>query len=116
MYTAIIEEHFKASHTVDDIFPVAHSHDWVIRLCLKSETLIAPGVIVDYFELKILLEKSLPPSGEDIGKWSGVSPTAENLAKYFYEQLKPTLPKLSSVSVGEFPSFLCEYTPNELHL
>ena len=114
LYTATLEQRFKASHDLDDLFPIEHSHEWIFRLTLASNKLTAPGIIVDYFRLKQLVEATLPPAGTNLSTWEPLQsapPTAENLAQFFYQQLKPQLPQLTSVSVGEFPEFICTYCP-----
>jgi 6-pyruvoyltetrahydropterin/6-carboxytetrahydropterin synthase len=116
-YTATLEYRFRVSHALETLFPVEHSHEWVFRLTLESDTLEDPGVIVDYFKLKALVKETLPPEGAHLNDWlisqgRQISPTAENLARFLYDRLKPSLPQLASVSVGEFPEFVCTYRPS----
>jgi 6-pyruvoyltetrahydropterin/6-carboxytetrahydropterin synthase len=111
MYQAVIEKRFKASHSVDILLPEKHSHEWVIRITLESESLVAPGVIVDFFELERVIEAVLPEEGTHLNDFAPVQPTAENLSKWFYEQLKPKISQVTAVAVGEFPEFMVIYHP-----
>ena len=110
MYTITLTETFKATHYLDAIRPQPHEHDWVVTVTLASETLIEPGLVMNYFELKPAVRKTLP-QGKCLNDEYPFAPTGENLAKHFYEILKPQLPQLVEVAVGEFPEFMCAYRP-----
>lgn len=111
MYQADLTLTFTASHSLDTLRPEPHSHKWVVRvtLAIDDEALQEPGIIVNYFELKPLVQAMLP-EGKHLNDAYPFAPTAENLAKAFYEQLKPQLPMLASVAVGEFEQFMCTYS------
>lgn len=111
MYQVTLTETFKASHSLDTLRPQPHEHEWIIKVVLSAEALQEPGIVMNYFELKPLVSKLLP-HGKHLNDEYPFAPTGENLAKHFYELLKPQLPQLTSVSVGEFESFMCTYLPN----
>jgi 6-pyruvoyltetrahydropterin/6-carboxytetrahydropterin synthase len=111
MYEAVLTETFRASHALEDLRPTPHWHEWVVKITIQSETLLQPGIIINYYELKPLL-KSILPEGQDLNTSYVFAPTAENLARHFYETLKPQLASLYSVSVGEFEAFMCTYYQN----
>src|SRR5690349_8234436 len=106
MYHATLTETFTATHALDTIRTKPHEHAWIVRITLASETLDDSGIIVNYFELKPLVRKHLP-EGQYLNDLYPFAPTAENLARHFYETLKPALPTLTQVSVGEFEAFMC---------
>ena len=110
-YQAVLKLTFNASHALDELRPEPHFHDWIIHVTLEAEALEPPGIIVNYFDLVPLI-KSFLPNGTHLNNTLPVAPTAENMAKYFYKQMKPALPALKSVAVGEFESFMCTYTPS----
>lgn len=109
MYQATLTERFKATHSLDTLRPQPHEHEWVMKVTLASESLKEPGIIVNYFELKPMVYKLLP-HGQHLNTVFDFPPTAENLARHFYQQLKPRLPQLITVSVGEFEEFMCSYS------
>ena len=109
-YTVTMTERFTATHALDTLRPDPHPHEWVVRLRLGSETLEEPGIVINYFHLKPLVEAVLP-HGKDLNETYDFPPTAENLARHFYYLLKPQLPLLMTVSVGEFEDFMCTYHP-----
>lgn len=110
MYRVVLTERFTATHSLDTLRPQPHEHEWVIRVTLASERLIPPGIVMNYFELKPIVCKLLP-HGAYLNEAFPFPPTGENLAKHFFEQLKPQLPLLEEVAVGEFEEFMCHYRP-----
>ena len=113
MYQATLTETFTATHALAGVRPKPHSHRWVVRVTVSvpDDGLSEPGFVVNYYELKPLV-RSLLPEGKHLNDEYPVVPTAENLAKVFYDRLKPVLPQLESVSVGEFEQFMCTYRPD----
>jgi len=110
MYTNTLTEYFTATHALEVLRPQPHPHDWVVRVVLASPELQPPGIIVNYFELKPAV-KAILPHGKHLNDTYPFAPTAENLAKHFYDQLKPQFPQLQQVAVGEFEEFMCSYQP-----
>lgn len=110
MYEVTLTETFTATHALDTLRPQPHAHEWIVRVTLHSDVLSDPGIVINYFELKPLVYKTLP-HGQNLNETYPFAPTAENLAKHFYEQLKPQLPQLYQVAVGEFEAFMCAYRP-----
>lgn len=111
MYHVVLTETFTATHSLETLRPQPHPHEWVVKVTLASDTLQEPGIVFNYFELKPLVRRLLP-HGKHLNAEYPFAPTAENLARHFYEQLKPQLPLLSEVAVGEFAEFMCAYRPN----
>lgn len=112
MYEACYQTTFVAQHAIDPLRPEVHEHEWVFRLTVSSEQLVSPGITVDYYVLDRQVKACLP-HGRLLNELYEFEPTAENLAREFYEQLKPQFPLLTSVSVGEFEAFMCTYRPTQ---
>jgi len=108
MYTVTLTERFQATHALDTLRPQLHGHEWIVRVVLTSKTLEPPGIVMNYFELKPLIYKMLPHN-KHLNDEYPFAPTGENLARHFYQLLKPQLPQLAEVSVGEFEEFMCSY-------
>ncbi len=111
MYQVTLTEKFNATHSLETLRPQSHSHEWIVRVTLSADYLEEPGIVMNYFELKPLVNNVLP-HGKNLNEAFPFAPTGENLAKHFYDQLKPQLPKLSQVAVGEFEEFMCTYAPD----
>ena len=95
MYEVEVEISFPASHQVKlagaALEPV-HEHNWRVRATLAGEKLIADGILVDFIFVKQLLKKIADKlQGKDLSKvpvLTGRNPSAENVARFFYEQLQ----------------------------
>ncbi len=111
MYQVTLTERFKATHSLEELRPQPHEHEWVVRVVLASEELEPPGIVKNYFELKPLVYLMLPHN-QNMNDVYDFAPTGENLARHYYDTLKPHLPQLVEVSVGEFEEFMCTYRPN----
>src|SRR4030067_566088 len=73
-------------------FEPLHEHNWRVRAELAGENLRPDGLLVDFTIVKQLLEQIADKlRGRDltqVAALAGRSPSAENVARYFYEQLK----------------------------
>ena len=87
-----------------------HGHNYEVRVWLETDTLDDKGMVQDFSDLKVF------------GKWlksiydhrcindvlTGVHPTAENLARHFYEHIRDRFPVVK-VRVYETASCFAEY-------
>ncbi len=102
-----------------------HGHHYVVEVALAGEELNASGIAFDFVDVKRHLRElangldhenlnDLPPFRE-------VEPSAENQARYFYEQLKERLPRemaqaLVYTRVWETPTQWAQYSERRLVL
>ncbi len=92
-----------------------HGHTWKIEIKAVSDQLNDIGMVVDFRELKMKLKKFLEHLDHvclnDIGYFKEVNPTAENIAKYIYQNFQNEISpvKLSSVKVFESDSSSVTY-------
>lgn len=94
-----------------------HGHNYRVEVCLVSDRLDGNGFVMDFGDVKSALNKivsaldhtylndSLPKEYQP--------PSAENLAYYFFSELKQRLPfgRVSSVKVWETQNQWAEYQP-----
>ena len=85
-----------------------HEHNWCVRAELEGNELGAEGMLVDFVKVKKLLgEIADKLKGRDLSKLPGLigkTPSAENVARYFYEQLRGRFAgdvRLAAVKVEE---------------
>jgi 6-pyruvoyltetrahydropterin/6-carboxytetrahydropterin synthase len=82
-----------------------HGHNWVVEMVVKSAKLDKIGMVLDFKylknELNAVLEKMDHKYLNLSPVFKKVNPTSENIAKYVYDQLKPSVPTLNSVTVWE---------------
>lgn len=82
-----------------------HGHNWIVEVILRGENLDKSGILVDFKalkkELSEVLEKLDHKDLNELPCFKDVSPSSETIARYIYNELKQTLPQLSSVAVSE---------------
>ena len=73
-----------------------HGHLWRIRVWIKgdSEQCDSVGILFDFGNIKKLQEKLDHYDINTIEPFDKVNPTAENLCRYFYEELNEMSPNL----------------------
>lgn len=130
--TSFDAAHFLANHS--GLCKNLHGHRWNVTATLKSDTLIdtgsSRGMIIDFSEVKEVLNEIatrfdhklvyedctlrsttlLMMEEEKFDLFEiNFRPTAENLAKYFYDELKNVGINVYSVSVSETPNNTASY-------
>lgn len=121
MYEVEVEISFPASHQVHlagTQLEEVHEHNWKVRSKLAGKELSPDGILVDFILVKQLLEKIADKfRGKDLGKvriLPGKNPSAENLSRYFYEQLEGRFGRevsLVQVAVQEAQGCWAVYRP-----
>ena len=89
-----------------------HGHNWSVEVCIKCEELNKIGIGVDFRDLKKVLKEITGKLDHlylnDLPEFKEVNPTAENIAKFIYGELKMKLKakgvQLSKVSTSESAS------------
>ena len=90
-----------------------HGHNYVVTVYLSSSTVDRRGFVVDYGDLEPFGEfiKSTLDH-QDLNAVLSITPTAELLAKYLYEQATDRLTgRVIGVRVSETPNTFAEYRP-----
>lgn len=120
MFTINVENHFRASHQLAE--PIGtkeppHCHNWVVTASVSSDTLNDTGLVMDFSRLKSAVDKIVSElddtSLNKVYFFHQNNPSAENVAKYIYEKLEPSIPKglkLQSIRVLEEPGCWAEFT------
>lgn len=91
-----------------------HGHSFRIRIVVRGAVDPARGYLVDFGDIK----KTVGPLIEQLdhrvlNEIPGLeNPTAEMLAKWIYDRVKPQLPLLASVAVHETCTSEAEYAPS----
>ena len=115
MYTISSRFTFSASHTlsVPPGHPCGrvHGHNYTVELVLQRETLAGIGFVVDYRDLQPFKEYlDARFDHRHLNDVVDFEPTAENLARHFYEWGKQQWPEVSAVRVSETEKTWAEYT------
>ncbi len=117
MYRLRVETSFAAAHKVVESngkCEKLHGHTFTVELFVVAENTEPNGMVIDFAILKAALQKVTEKldhtylnDNDELG-----NPTSENIAKYFFSQLKKTLPqkpKLEKIRVWESPKSWVEY-------
>lgn len=116
MYELRVRQHFSAAHKLNGYSGKCanlHGHNWMVEMIVSGNTLNNIGMLADFSESKNWLKSSLKKldhynlnnifpfsTGE-----SSQNPTAENIARYIFNDLKEKLDnktvKLKKITVWE---------------
>ena len=110
MYTVKVRSQFSSAHNLRGYkgkCEELHGHNWHVEVAVQSEDVDVIGMVVDFKELKKILEEIL--SGldhtylNDLEQFKNINPTSENIAKYIYEAIsrKKSELKIKDVTIWE---------------
>ena len=104
MFEITVEDSFAAGHYLRDYKGKCenpHGHNYKVRVTLTGAELDKAGLLVDFKDLKDLMKPVIERLDHqmmnDLAPFAQVNPSAENLAKHFYDE---TSAKLKSVTNG----------------
>jgi len=101
MFQVSVEETFSAGHALRGYRGKCenpHGHNYRVRVTLEGPQLDAIGLLCDFTQLKHVVREII--SGldhqfmNDLEAFRTMNPSAENMAKYFYEQITQNLKDL----------------------
>jgi 6-pyruvoyltetrahydropterin/6-carboxytetrahydropterin synthase len=93
-----------------------HGHNYKIRVTLQGRELDAAGLLLDFKDLKSVMKKTIERLDHqmmnDVEPFTVLNPSAENIAKYFYDQTNTELKDLTRgrVSVKDVTVFETDVT------
>ncbi len=99
MYLVNVEAHYDSAHFLRHYQGKCerlHGHHYVVHVALASETLNESGIAFDFVEIKrhlrAMADELDHQNLNDLPPFLEIEPSAENQAKYFYDELKRRLP------------------------
>lgn len=111
MFTISVKTYFWASHQLtlpDGSKERPHHHNWSVTADVSSSRLNKMGLVMDFHRLKAMLDETIAGFQDATLDKSDYfrrnNPSAENAARYIYEQLQQRLPEaieLRSITVAE---------------
>ncbi|MEN8614951.1 6-carboxytetrahydropterin synthase QueD [Dehalogenimonas sp. THU2] len=120
MYYVSVESHFDAAHFLRGYAGKCenlHGHRYKVAVKLSATDLNEVGLAYDFTDLKAVLKPLLACYDHtllnDVPPFDKINPSAENIARTIYEELKPNIEgaTLDSVTVWESPESFAEYRP-----
>lgn len=116
MYTIGKEFMFAASHRLEGLPPDhpctrTHGHTYLVTAIFEGGVLNGEaGMLLDYREMGVIkdwLDETV--DHQDLNAVLTFNPTAEHLARYFFETFSQMVPHLAAVRVQESPKTFAEY-------
>jgi 6-pyruvoyltetrahydropterin/6-carboxytetrahydropterin synthase len=128
MFVVTVQAHYDSAHYLRNYRGKCerlHGHRYVVELALATEQLNEAGIAFDFVdvkrELRALADRLDHENINDLPPFTELEPSAENQARYFYEELKRSLPPemaeaMVYVRVWETPTQWAQYTERQLFL
>jgi len=119
MYEVTVEDSFAAGHYLRNYKGKCenpHGHNYKIRVTLAGKDLDKAGLLLDFKDLrevmKHVIERLDHRMINDVAPFTELNPSAENLAKYFYDETNGRLRQVTSgrVHVKDVTVFETEST------
>jgi 6-pyruvoyltetrahydropterin/6-carboxytetrahydropterin synthase len=93
MYQVTVEDSFAAGHFLRNYRGKCenpHGHNYKVRITLQGEQLDKAGLLLDFKELKQLMKPVIERLDHqminEVEPFTTINPSAENLAKYFFDE------------------------------
>jgi 6-pyruvoyltetrahydropterin/6-carboxytetrahydropterin synthase len=103
MYEVTVEDTFAAGHYLRNYKGKCenpHGHNYKIRVTLAGAELDKAGLLLDFKDLKDVMKTTIERLDHqminEIEPFTVVNPSAENLAKYFYDETSVRLSKVTN--------------------
>jgi 6-pyruvoyltetrahydropterin/6-carboxytetrahydropterin synthase len=107
MFEATIEETFAAGHALRNYHGKCenpHGHNYRCELTIRGEQLDEAGLLADFVELKKTLHAVLDRLDHqwlnDVAPFDVLNPSAENMARHIYEEVRDKLVDKPGVRVA----------------
>lgn len=123
MFEVSVQRTFAAGHALRNYrgkCENVHGHNYRVQVTVEGERLDANGLLVDFVEVKRLMMEVIDYLDHqfinDLKPFDQVNPSAENIAKYFYDRistgLKNQVPvRISEVRLWETDTSIAAYRP-----
>ena len=124
MFRVTVEEDFSAGHALRGYrgkFENLHGHNYKVQITVEGAQLDSIGLLCDFLHLKQIIRGIVQGLDHqflnDLPAFSHVNPSAENLAKHFYEEASkqvaalPASARITGITVWETDVTSATYTP-----
>jgi len=103
MFEVTVQDTFSSGHYLRDYYGKCenpHGHNYRVLITLVGERLETNGLLLDFKLLKRLLQPTIQYLDHnminDLEPFTSVNPSAENLAKYFFDRISRELLELTA--------------------
>lgn len=98
MYEILAKSHFDAAHFLRGYQGKCaniHGHRWKVEITLRGAVLNELGILVDFMDVKNMLKEAVDIFDHklinDIPPFDNLNPTAENIARFIFEEMSGRL-------------------------
>jgi 6-pyruvoyltetrahydropterin/6-carboxytetrahydropterin synthase len=122
MFEISVEETFAAGHALRGYrgkCENVHGHNYRVQLTIEGAELDSIGLLIDFVEVKKLIRGVVEYLDHrfinDLPPFDALNPSAENLAKYFYDEVSAGLKagaRLGRVTIWETDITSATYRPS----
>lgn len=124
MFEVSVEYTFAAGHALRGYkgkCENVHGHNYKVQLIVGGEQLDATGLLVDFVEVRKAIKERVERLDHrflnDLAPFDKLNPSAENIAKYFCDDLAPQIRgwglEINAVTVWETDTTSATYRPNQ---
>jgi 6-pyruvoyltetrahydropterin/6-carboxytetrahydropterin synthase len=107
MYEVTVEDSFAAGHYLRNYRGKCenpHGHNYKVRVTLAGEQLDKAGLLIDFKDLREVMKQVIDRLDHrminDLEPFTVLNPSAENLAKYFFDEANGRLRSSTNGRVG----------------
>jgi 6-pyruvoyltetrahydropterin/6-carboxytetrahydropterin synthase len=120
MFEVCVEHTFAAAHSLRNYRGKCenlHGHNYRVQVSVEGRELDDTGLLLDFTELKRLLRQTSEYLDHqfinELKPFDVLNPSAENLAKFFHDEIQKNLPaaRVASVRVWETDTSCATYRP-----
>jgi|SRR5579871_2216129 len=122
MFEVSVEQTFAAGHALRNYrgkCENVHGHNYRVRITMAGPKLDEIGLLVDFVEVKNLMGEVIDYLDHqfinDLAPFDAINPSAENMAKYFYDRVSAGLKsgdvRISEVKIWETDTSSAVYRP-----
>lgn len=126
MYEVTVEQTFAAGHALREYKGKCeniHGHNYRVQITVEGEELNRIGLLVDFVDLKRAVREVIAILDHqfinDLEPFTVINPSAENLAKYFYDEVSSRLDfktfgapaRIAQVRIWETDTSIAVYRP-----
>jgi len=108
MFEVSVEETFAAGHALRNYkgkCENVHGHNYRVQVTLSGPELDSIGLLVDFVVVKKLMQTAVDRLDHqylnDLAPFDVLNPSAENMAKYFYDEISGGLGQSTPVRLGQ---------------
>ncbi|MFZ0593712.1 MAG: 6-carboxytetrahydropterin synthase QueD [Bryobacteraceae bacterium] len=120
MFEVLVEHTFAAAHSLRNYrgkCENVHGHNYRVQVSVEGDALNETGLLLDFAELKRILRQTSAYLDHqfinDLKPFDQLNPSAENLAKFFYDEIQKQVPggRVSCVRVWETDTSCAIFKP-----